>query len=63
MRTNCMILARSVGASILICSGVIERTLINIACKAYVTLLFSEVIESVVPVDLQASSGDAGVMP
>lgn len=63
MRTNCMILARSDGASILICSGVIERTFINIAYKARVISLSRDVIERAVPFDPRASSGDVGVMP
>lgn len=40
MRTNCMMLARSAGASMLICSGVIERTLINIAYELRIIFLF-----------------------
>ena len=63
MRTNWMILARSDGANILICSGVIERTLINIACKTHVTFLSMDTTERGVPFDLQAGSGDVGVMP
>lgn len=45
MRTNCMILARSVGASILICSGVIERTLMSMAYKESVTFLPGDAME------------------
>lgn len=63
MRTNCMILARSDGASILICSGVIERTFISIAYEAHITFLSRNAIKIVVPFDLQASSGDVGVVP
>ena len=63
MRTNCMMLARSDGASMLICSGVIERTLINIACKPRVSSSFGDAIGSIVPFDLQASSADVEVMP
>jgi hypothetical protein len=33
------------------------------ACKAYVTFLFSYATEGVVPFDLQASSEDVGVAP
>jgi len=58
-----MILARFDGASILICSGVIERTLINIAYKAHVMFLSMDATERAVPFDLQAGSGDVGVMP
>ena len=47
MHTNCMMLARSAGASMLICSGVIERTLINMACKTYITFLFNDAIGKV----------------
>jgi len=47
----------------LICSGVIERTLTNIACKARVTRLFSNGIERALPFDLQAGSGDVGAIP
>ena len=63
MRTSCMILARSPGASKLICSGVIERTLINIACNLRVTCLFRGVIGRIIPFDLRASSADVEVMP
>ena len=63
MRTNCIILARSAGASILICSGLIERTLINIAYEVCVTFLLDSAIERTIPFDLQASPGNAGVMP
>ena len=63
MRTNCMILTRSVGASILICSGVIERTLISIACKLRVTFLFGDdAFGKIVPFDLRASAADVEVM-
>ena len=47
----------------LICSGVIERTLTNIACKTRVICLFSDAVERIIPFDLQASSGDVGAMP
>ena len=55
-------LARSAGASMLICSGVIERTLINMACKTYITFLFNDAIGKVIPFDLQASFGNVGVI-
>jgi len=58
-----MILARSEGANILICSGVIVRTLTNIAYKPYVTISLDKIIEEALPFDLRASSGGAGVMP
>ena len=58
-----MILARSDGASILICSGVIERTFISIAYEARVIFSSRNAMERVVPFDLRASSGDVGVMP
>jgi hypothetical protein len=59
-----VILARSAGASILICSGVIERTLTNIAYELRVTSLFSSVIGRIlVPFDLRASSVDAEAAP
>ena len=45
----------------LICSGVIERTLTNMAYKLCVTSLVNDKIERIVPFDLQASSADAGV--
>ena len=47
----------------LICSGVIERTLTNIACKARVTCLFRNEVERALPFDLQASSGSVGAIP
>ena len=58
MRTNCMILARSAGANILSCSGVIERTLISIACKLRVISWFGYAMGRIAPFDLRASSAD-----
>ena len=45
----------------LICSGVIERTLTNMAYKLCITSLVNDKIERVVPSDLQANSASAGV--
>jgi hypothetical protein len=59
-----MILVRSAGANILICSGVIERTLTNIAYELRVTSLFSNMIgRIIVPFDLRASSVNAEATP
>ena len=62
MRTNWMILARSVGASILICSGVIERTLTNMAYKLRITSSLNDVVEMIVPSGLQVGSVGVVVM-
>lgn len=56
-------LDRSDGASILICSGVIERTLINIAYELRYFLFVGRFNERILPFGPRASSADVGVMP